>query len=87
MGFLDKVKAGAEAAATKAKEEAKELKLKRDLGNAYEELGKAAFDAVSSGAVAHASFDSQVAKIKDLQAQLAALAAPETSTGAEGSSS
>ena len=39
MGFLDKAKAAAEQAATKAKETAGDLQTKRELGQAYDELG------------------------------------------------
>src|SRR3990172_963494 len=56
MGFLDKVKAGAEqakemagAAADKAKQEAKELQLKRELNDAFDDLGKATFERIESG--------------------------------------
>ena len=40
MGFLDKAKAAAEQAASKAKETAGELQTKRELSQAYDELGR-----------------------------------------------
>ena len=49
MGFLDKAKAAAEQAASKAKETAGELQTKRELGQAYDELGRTTFDLVESG--------------------------------------
>ena len=49
MGFLDKAKAAAEQAAARAKEEYDELQLKRELGQAYDALGKATFELLDSG--------------------------------------
>ena len=51
MGFLDSAKAAAEQAVTKAKEAAGELQTKRELGQAYDELGRTTFDLVESGQV------------------------------------
>ena len=45
MGFLDKAKAAAEQAAAKAKEGVEDVQVKRELGQAYGELGKKTFDA------------------------------------------
>jgi uncharacterized coiled-coil DUF342 family protein len=81
MGFLDKAKSaaeqaaqkakeGAEFAAQKAKETAEDVQTKRELGNAYDELGHKAFELVESGSISHESFTPLVAKIRDLQAKL-----------------
>ena len=43
MGFLDKAKAAAEQAASKAKEEYDDLQLKRELSQAYNAFGKTTF--------------------------------------------
>ena len=40
MGFLDKAKMAAEQATTKAKEGIGEVQTRRELGQAYDELGK-----------------------------------------------
>lgn len=84
MGFLDKAKDMAEQATTKAKESAQELQTKRDLGNAYDELGKLAFELVESGELTHARLDAGVERIRTLKASLAdgdASAAAPVSTG------
>ncbi len=84
MGFLDRAKevAGQAAvkgkelageAAQKAKEEAKELQLKRDLNNAYEGLGKAAFDLADQGQLTHDGLAAGVERIRSLRAELDAL--------------
>ncbi|MCC6223377.1 MAG: hypothetical protein IT201_07790 [Thermoleophilia bacterium] len=84
MGFLDKAKevAGQAAvkgkelageAAQKAKEEAKELQLKRDLNNAYEDLGKTAFDLADQGQIASDGLAAGVERIRSLRAELDAL--------------
>ena len=49
MGFLDKAKAAAEQAASKAKETAGELQTKRELGQAYDELGRKAHELIERG--------------------------------------
>ena len=80
MGLLDKVRAGAEqakdmagAAAAKAKEEAKELQLKRDLNDAFEDLGKATFERMESGELQHAGLDPRAERIRSIKQQLAEL--------------
>jgi len=81
MGFLDKAKSaaeqaaqkakeGAEFAAQKAKETAEDVQTKRDLGNAYDELGRKAFELVGSGAISHGELTPLVEKIRELQAKL-----------------
>ena len=49
MGFLDKAKAAAEQAATRAKEGVEEVQTKRSLSKAYEDLGQTAFELIESG--------------------------------------
>ena len=70
MGFLDKAKAAAEQAASKAKETAGELQTKRELGQAYDELGRTTFDLVESGEVAATPLEPLVERIRTLKAQL-----------------
>ena len=74
MGFLDKAKAGAQSAAARAKEEAKELQTKRELGQAFDELGKVAYDLVERGEISHAELVAGTDRIRALKAQLAELA-------------
>jgi hypothetical protein len=70
MGFLDKAKAAAEQAASKAKETAGELQTKRELSQAYDELGRKTFELVESGEVSSTTLDPLVERIRTLKAQL-----------------
>jgi hypothetical protein len=70
MGFLDKAKAAAEQAAMKAKETAGELQTKRELGQAYDELGRKSFELIDSGELSSSALDPLVARIRSLKAQL-----------------
>jgi hypothetical protein len=71
VGIFDKAKAAAEQAAAKAKEGVEDVQVKRELGQAYGELGKTAFELVESGAIAHPSLDEVVAKIRGLNEKAA----------------
>jgi hypothetical protein len=71
MGFLDKAKAAAEQAATKAKDSVDEVQTKRSLSHAYEELGKTAFELIDSGAISHERLSGHADEIRRLQAQAA----------------
>ena len=70
MGFLDKAKQAAEQAAAKAKEGVEEVQTKRELSQAYGELGKSAFELVEAGEISDPRLDAGVEKIKALQAKL-----------------
>ncbi len=70
MGFLDKAKAAAEQAASKAKETAGDLQTKRELSQAYDELGRTTFTLVDSGEVSSPTLDPLVERIRTLKAQL-----------------
>jgi hypothetical protein len=72
VGLLDKAKAAAEQAAAKAKEGVEEVQTKRELGQAYTELGKSAFDLVENGEISDPRLDASVEKIKTLKAKLEA---------------
>ena len=84
---MDKVKAsvksGAEQAATKAQEEYERIQTRRELSQAYEDLGTKAFELAERGDLSHADLTAGVERIKTLKAQLAAIGtepapAPET---------
>ena len=77
MGLLDKAKAAAEQAAAKAKEGVEEVQTKRELSQAYSELGKSAFDLVENGEISDPRLDASVEKIKTLKAKLEAEGAAE----------
>jgi hypothetical protein len=71
MGFLDKAKAAAEQAAAKAKEGVEDVQAKRELSQAYNELGKEAFELIQSGAISDSRLDVHAEKIRTLQARAA----------------
>lgn len=81
MGFLDKAKQAAEQAAAKAKEGVEEVQTKRELSQAYSELGKSVFELVEAGEISDPRLDASVEKIRALQTKLAeesGAAEPET---------
>ena len=71
MGFLDKAKAAAEQAAAKAKEGVEDVQLKRELGQAYGELGRTAFGLVESGEITRPELEAIAAKIRGLNEKAA----------------
>lgn len=72
MGFLDKAKAAAEQAAAKAKEGVEEVQTKRELGQAYGELGRTAFELLESGDISHERLEAIAVKIRELNEKAAA---------------
>ena len=72
MGFLDKAKAAAEQAATRAKEGVEEVQTKRSLTKAYEDLGQTAFDLIESGEISHPRLTAQADEVRSLKAQVPA---------------
>jgi hypothetical protein len=87
MGLLDKVKSQAEQAAVKAKEGVQELQLKRELGQAHEELGKLTVELADAGELTHDRLAPLVAKVHELQAKLEDDAPAEQPAGAESTTS
>ena len=83
MGIFDKAKAAAEQAAAKAKEGVEDVQVKRELGQAYGELGKAAFELVESGELSHPQLEEPVARIRGLNEKAAAGAPESAETGPE----
>jgi hypothetical protein len=88
MGFLDKVKQQAEQAAAKAKDAAEDVQAKRELGQAYGELGQKTYDLVEAGTLSNPELDPIVERIRSIKAKLedqgggdgAAAAVPATDT-------
>jgi hypothetical protein len=79
MGFLDKAKAAAEQAATRAKEGVEEVQTKRNLSHAYEELGRTAFDLIEEGQISHDRLTALADEVRKLKAS--AEAQPEQPVG------
>jgi hypothetical protein len=71
MGFLDKAKAAAEQAATRAKEGVEEVQSKRNLSHTYEELGRTAFDLIEEGQISHDRMTALADEIRKLRAAVA----------------
>jgi hypothetical protein len=69
MGLLDKAKAAAEQAAVKAKEGVEDVQTKRELSQAYGDLGRLAFSLVESGELSNNQLDALVDKIRALEAK------------------
>jgi hypothetical protein len=69
VGFLDKAKAAAEQAATKAKGGVEDVQTKRSLAHAYEELGRTAFELIESGQISDDRLIAHADDIRGLQAQ------------------
>jgi outer membrane murein-binding lipoprotein Lpp len=72
MSFFDKAKQAANQAAAKAKEGVEDVQQKRELSQAYGELGKTAFELIESGEISHPRLETTAAQIRDLNERLAA---------------
>jgi hypothetical protein len=86
MGFLDKAKSAANQAIEKGKEGVEDVQTKRELGQAYGELGRAAFGLIESGEITDPTLEATAAKIRALNAKDAGDAAVATGTDAAGPS-
>lgn len=67
MGLLDKAKAAAEQATAKAKEGVEDVQTKRDLGQAYTELGRTTYGLVESGEISNPQLTAIVDRIRGLE--------------------
>jgi hypothetical protein len=74
MGLLDKVKAGAEQAASSAQKQAQIVATKRELSQAYNDLGKTAFGLADRAAISHGDLAAGVDHIRELRARLEGIA-------------
>ena len=70
MGVLDKVKAAAGQATTKAQDGVATMQNKRKLTQAYAELGRTTFELVQSGELTHPRLSPTVERIRAAKAQL-----------------
>jgi len=71
VSFFDKAKQVAEQAAAKVQEGVEDVQQKRELSQAYGELGKAAFALMESGELSHSGLEAGAAKVRELQAKIA----------------
>ena len=70
MGFVDRAKAAAGTASTKAREGVEDMKTKRELGEAYDSIGKLVVELVESGEISNEKLTPLVEKVKTLKAAL-----------------
>ena len=70
MGVVDKVKAAAGRATTKAQEGVATVQTKRKITRAYGELGKTTYELVQSGELTHPQLRLAVERISAAKAQL-----------------
>ena len=74
MSFMDKVKstmkAGAEQAAAKAQDELDRMQLRRELGQAYSDLGEKAFTLVERAELSHPELRGLVEHVQRLRDKL-----------------
>jgi hypothetical protein len=68
MGFLDKAKAAAEEAATKARAGVADVQAKRETGHAYTELGQETYRLIEAGEVTHPALVAIAEKIRSASA-------------------
>ena len=81
MGLLDKMKAGAEQAVSSGQRQAQLLQTKRELSQAYSELGKKVYGLVERGEITHSDLVAGVDHITELQSRVAGEG--DDATGAE----
>jgi hypothetical protein len=76
LGLLDRAKSVAEQATTKAKEGLEEVQTRRDLSQAYGELGRLTFELVGSAELTNERLNPIVERIRALEAELKAETKP-----------
>ena len=70
MSFFNKAKQAAEQAAAKAREGVEDVQQKRELSQAYSDLGKTTFELLESGEISSPKLEVTAAKIRDLNQKL-----------------
>jgi hypothetical protein len=69
MSFMDRAKAAAEQMKAKAQEGVGEVQVKKELAQAYWDLGHKAHELASAGKLSHPELDPLVQHISDLEAR------------------
>jgi hypothetical protein len=70
MSFFNKAKQAAEQAAAKVQEGVEDVQQKRELSQAYGDLGKTTFALIESGELSHSGLDAGAAKVRELNAKI-----------------
>ena len=81
MSFMDRLKAATETAAARAKVEFDALQKRRELTQAYTDLGRKTVELVEAGTIAEPDLAEAAERIKRLRAELEALEADEPPAG------
>lgn len=71
MSFFNKAKQAAEQAAAKAKEGVEDVQQKRELNQAYIDLGKAAYELHEAGEISHARLEEKAGQVRTLLEKIA----------------
>ena len=77
MGFLDKAKAAAEQAAARAKEGVDDVQTKRELSQAYSDLGKNTYELIAGGDLTDSRLEAAAEKIRGLLEKIGGTSAPD----------
>jgi hypothetical protein len=83
MSFFNKAKQAAEQAATKAREGVEDVQQKRELSQAYNELGRTTFELLESGEISNPRLEASAAKIRELNEKLAVAPAAAAGSSAD----
>ena len=82
MGFIDNVKesvrSGAGMAATKAQEEYEKMQARRDVAQAYEDLGAKTFELADRGEVSHGELSPLLEQVRTAKARLDGIGKEQT---------
>jgi hypothetical protein len=81
VSFFNKAKQAAEQAAAKVQEGVEDVQQKRELSQAYGELGKTAFALIESGELSHSGLEAGAAKVRELNAKIADSSSAAASSG------
>ena len=81
--FFDRLKDATANVAQMTKEGVETIQVKRELSQAYGDLGRTTADLVESGALSHPELTEPVTRIGELKAQLAAASESDEETPAE----
>lgn len=73
MGMIERLREGAEQAASRARESVQEAELRHDLALAYGELGRATFALLEQGGLSDGRLGAGVERIRTLEGQLASI--------------
>ena len=83
MSFFDKIRQAGQQAATRAKEELDVIQRKREISQAYGQLGRRAAELVKAGELSDPEASSITERIGRLEAELAAAEKSESTVSAE----